>query len=197
MSKEVERRSIYSLLAKPIHRYQLVAGKYAGLALTLVVNVAIMAAALYAVLAYMAWGVPAGRAAGVGRARARSGAAEGDRAHPGRADDRHRDRAVLLDVLDADAVGGVHLRPVHRRPLQRRPAQLRAGRRFAGGRRAGARPVLGAAEPRAVRRQGAGRARAAGAARLHAAGPAVYAALYIAMLLVAVDGRSFRAATSR
>ena len=31
VSKEVERRSIYSLLAKPIHRYQLVLGKYAGL----------------------------------------------------------------------------------------------------------------------------------------------------------------------
>ena len=28
VSKEVERRSIYSLLAKPIHRYQLVLGKY-------------------------------------------------------------------------------------------------------------------------------------------------------------------------
>ena len=59
VSKEVERRSVYSLLAKPIHRSQMIAGKYAGLTLTLVVNVAIMAAALYAVLAYMGWGVPA------------------------------------------------------------------------------------------------------------------------------------------
>src|SRR6266581_850044 len=57
VSKEVERRSVYSLVAKPIHRYQLVLGKYAGLTLTLAVNVAIMAAALYAVLLYMAWGV--------------------------------------------------------------------------------------------------------------------------------------------
>ena len=57
VSKEVERRSVYSLLAKPIHRYQMIAGKYAGLTLTLVVNVAIMTVALYAVLAYMAWGV--------------------------------------------------------------------------------------------------------------------------------------------
>jgi len=57
VSKEVERRSIYSLLAKPIRRSQLVAGKYAGLTLTLAVNVALMAAALYAVLAYMAAGV--------------------------------------------------------------------------------------------------------------------------------------------
>ena len=59
VSKEVERRSVYSLLAKPIHRYQLVLGKYAGLTLTLAVNVAIMAAALYAVLMYMSWGVAA------------------------------------------------------------------------------------------------------------------------------------------
>ena len=59
VSKEVERRSIYSLLAKPIHRYQLVLGKYAGLTLTLLVNVAIMAAALYAVLLSMAWGASA------------------------------------------------------------------------------------------------------------------------------------------
>jgi len=59
VSKEVERRSVYSLLAKPILRSQMIAGKYAGLTLTLIVNVSIMAAALYAVLAYMAWGIPA------------------------------------------------------------------------------------------------------------------------------------------
>src|SRR5262245_8530502 len=57
VSKEVERRSIYSLLSKPIERYQLVIGKYCGLTLTLAVHVAVMAAAIYLVLAYMAWGV--------------------------------------------------------------------------------------------------------------------------------------------
>lgn len=55
VSKEVERRSIYGLLAKPIERYQLVLGKYAGLILTLAVNLSIMAVALYVVLAYMTW----------------------------------------------------------------------------------------------------------------------------------------------
>jgi ABC-type transport system involved in multi-copper enzyme maturation permease subunit len=59
VSKEVERRSIYSLLSKPIHRYQLVLGKYAGLILTLIVNIAIMAAGLYAVMHYVAWQFPA------------------------------------------------------------------------------------------------------------------------------------------
>jgi ABC-type transport system involved in multi-copper enzyme maturation permease subunit len=58
VSKEVERRSIYSLLSKPIRRSQLVVGKYGGLTLTLAVNVGIMAASLYAVLAYMQWSVP-------------------------------------------------------------------------------------------------------------------------------------------
>jgi ABC-type transport system involved in multi-copper enzyme maturation permease subunit len=58
VSKEVERRSIYALVAKPIERHQLVLGKYAGLVLTLAVNLSIMAAALYAVLAYMQWAAP-------------------------------------------------------------------------------------------------------------------------------------------
>jgi ABC-type transport system involved in multi-copper enzyme maturation permease subunit len=55
VSKEVERRSIYSLLAKPISRPQFIVGKYAGLVLTLAVNVAVMTLALYAVLGYMTW----------------------------------------------------------------------------------------------------------------------------------------------
>jgi ABC-type transport system involved in multi-copper enzyme maturation permease subunit len=55
VSKEVERRSIYALLAKPISRPQFILGKYAGLVLTLAVNVAVMTVALYAVLAYMTW----------------------------------------------------------------------------------------------------------------------------------------------
>ena len=53
--KEVERRSIYSLLAKPIRRRDFILGKYLGLVFTLAVNLAVMALALYAVLAYMAW----------------------------------------------------------------------------------------------------------------------------------------------
>src|SRR5437016_9355713 len=53
VSKEVERRSVYSLLAKPIRREQIVLGKYCGLTLTLAVNIAVMAIALYLVLAYV------------------------------------------------------------------------------------------------------------------------------------------------
>src|SRR5688572_3342554 len=55
VSKEVERRSIYALLAKPISRQQFIVGKYAGLVLTLAVNVSVMTLAMYAVLGYMTW----------------------------------------------------------------------------------------------------------------------------------------------
>ena len=56
--KEVERRSIYGVLSKPIRRYEFIVGKYLGLLVTLVVNVSVMTAACYGVLAYMAWASP-------------------------------------------------------------------------------------------------------------------------------------------
>jgi ABC-type transport system involved in multi-copper enzyme maturation permease subunit len=63
VSKEVERRSIYALLSKPIGRPQFIVGKYAGLVLTLAVNVAAMTVALYAVLGYLTYvQTPAARA---------------------------------------------------------------------------------------------------------------------------------------
>ena len=55
VSREVERRSIYSLIAKPVRRSELVVGKYLGLVLTIVVNIAVMMAVWYLVLAYMSW----------------------------------------------------------------------------------------------------------------------------------------------
>jgi ABC-type transport system involved in multi-copper enzyme maturation permease subunit len=42
VSKEVERRTLYTILAKPVHRYEFLLGKYLGLCLTLLVNVVIM-----------------------------------------------------------------------------------------------------------------------------------------------------------
>jgi ABC-type transport system involved in multi-copper enzyme maturation permease subunit len=56
--KEVERRSVYNLLSKPVRRHQLVLGKYLGLLLTLFVNVAVMAAVIYALLAAMSASLP-------------------------------------------------------------------------------------------------------------------------------------------
>jgi Cu-processing system permease protein len=51
VSKEIERRSLYPLLAKPLSRDEFLIGKYLGLGFTLLVNVAIMVAALYLTLA--------------------------------------------------------------------------------------------------------------------------------------------------
>ena len=53
VSKEVERKSVYGLLTKPITRTQFILGKFAGLVLTLAVNIAAMTLAFYAVLYYM------------------------------------------------------------------------------------------------------------------------------------------------
>jgi ABC-type transport system involved in multi-copper enzyme maturation permease subunit len=55
VAREIDRRSIFALLAKPLPRWEFIVGKYAGLVLTIVVNVAAMAAALYLVLAYLDW----------------------------------------------------------------------------------------------------------------------------------------------
>ena len=57
VSKEIERRSLYPLLAKPLSRGELFLGKFAGLVFTLLVNVAVMMAGLYATLAATGRGV--------------------------------------------------------------------------------------------------------------------------------------------
>jgi Cu-processing system permease protein len=68
VSKEVERKSIFGLLSKPITRTEFILGKYAGLVATLIINLGVMTLALYAVLFYMdltagternAWPAPA------------------------------------------------------------------------------------------------------------------------------------------
>ena len=53
--KEVDRRSVYNLLVKPLRRHEFILGKFLGLAMTLLVNIAVMAGALYGVLALMTW----------------------------------------------------------------------------------------------------------------------------------------------
>jgi ABC-type transport system involved in multi-copper enzyme maturation permease subunit len=64
VAREIDRRSIFALLAKPLPRWEFVTGKYCGLVLTILVNVAAMAAALYLVLAMLDWrALPTERAA--------------------------------------------------------------------------------------------------------------------------------------
>jgi ABC-type transport system involved in multi-copper enzyme maturation permease subunit len=48
--KEIERRSLYPLLAKPLGRGEFLLGRFAGLAFTLLVNVAFMAAGIFLTL---------------------------------------------------------------------------------------------------------------------------------------------------
>jgi ABC-type transport system involved in multi-copper enzyme maturation permease subunit len=52
VGKEIERRSIYSILSKPVRRAEFIIGKYFGLLFTLVINTAIMTVGLYAALFY-------------------------------------------------------------------------------------------------------------------------------------------------
>lgn len=47
MSKEMERRSLYPLLAKPLGRGEFLVGKFGGLAFTLLVNVGVMSVGLW------------------------------------------------------------------------------------------------------------------------------------------------------
>jgi len=51
--KEIEKRTLYSLLAKPVRRWEFLVGKYAGLLLTLAVNTALMTLGLAAALFYV------------------------------------------------------------------------------------------------------------------------------------------------
>ena len=53
VSKEIEKRTLYSLLAKPIRRWQFLVGRYAGLLLTLVVNTSLMTLGLAGALLYV------------------------------------------------------------------------------------------------------------------------------------------------
>jgi Cu-processing system permease protein len=51
--KEMEKRTLYSLLAKPLRRWEFLFGKFAGLLLTLAVNTSLMTLGLAGVLYYV------------------------------------------------------------------------------------------------------------------------------------------------
>src|SRR5439155_26184005 len=53
VSKEIDKRTLYALLAKPVRRWEFLLGKFAGLVLTLTVNTAAMAAGLLLALLYV------------------------------------------------------------------------------------------------------------------------------------------------
>lgn len=51
--KEIDKRTIYNLLSKPVHRQEFVIGKYLGLCMTLLVNSIVMAAGTELALLYV------------------------------------------------------------------------------------------------------------------------------------------------
>jgi ABC-type transport system involved in multi-copper enzyme maturation permease subunit len=53
VSKEIDKRTLYALLAKPVRRWEFLLGKFGGLVLTLTVNTAAMAAGLFLALVYV------------------------------------------------------------------------------------------------------------------------------------------------
>ncbi len=57
--KEIDKRTVYTIISKPIHRYQFIIGKYAGLNLTILVNMVMMSAFFYLSVRLMrgAWSI--------------------------------------------------------------------------------------------------------------------------------------------
>lgn len=53
VSKEIEKRTVYAIFAKPVGRGEFLIGKYLGLCLTLLVNVAVMALGISLALLYV------------------------------------------------------------------------------------------------------------------------------------------------
>lgn len=56
VSKEIEKRTVYTIFSKPIGRGEFIIGKYLGLCLTLLVNVVVMGAGISAALLYVGGG---------------------------------------------------------------------------------------------------------------------------------------------
>src|ERR1035438_8478594 len=52
VSKEMDKRTLYALLAKPVRRWEFLLGKFGGLLLTLTIDTAAMSAGLFAALFY-------------------------------------------------------------------------------------------------------------------------------------------------
>ena len=55
--KEIDKRTIYNLLSKPVHRHQFIIGKYFGLCMTLLVNSAVMMLGTELALVYVNHGL--------------------------------------------------------------------------------------------------------------------------------------------
>ena len=59
VSKEIEKRTLYTVLSRPVRRWEFIVGKFFGLAGTLVVNTFFMAIGVFGALLYVAHGFSA------------------------------------------------------------------------------------------------------------------------------------------
>ena len=57
VSKEIEKRTLYTVLAHPVRRWEFILGKFFGLSGTLAVNTAFMAVGFFAAILYVAQGL--------------------------------------------------------------------------------------------------------------------------------------------
>ena len=53
VAKEIEKKTLYTILSRPVRRWEFIAGKYFGLMMTLLVNAAFMTAGLYLALLFI------------------------------------------------------------------------------------------------------------------------------------------------
>jgi ABC-type transport system involved in multi-copper enzyme maturation permease subunit len=60
VSKEIEKRTLYTVLSRPVRRWEFILGKFFGLSLTLVVNTVCMSAGVFLALLYVAHGLQRG-----------------------------------------------------------------------------------------------------------------------------------------
>ena len=125
VAKEVERKSVYSLLAKPVRRSELVIGKYAGLVLTLAINLAVMTLVWYGVLRVLRVHRRGAGAEVMGSPGPRSAHAAGGVSDLRAADAGHGDRRVLLHGFSTSSISRHSSRSgvSGGRSIQRRPPQ--------------------------------------------------------------------------
>lgn len=57
VSKEIDKRTLYSMLARPVRRWEFILGKFFGLVITLVVNTVFMALGFFAAVLYQGRGL--------------------------------------------------------------------------------------------------------------------------------------------
>src|SRR5438874_2807198 len=66
VSKEIDKRTLYTVLSRPVRRWEFIAGKFFGLAGTLIVNTIFMGIGVFAALAYVSHPLEGSHAATLG-----------------------------------------------------------------------------------------------------------------------------------